>query len=81
MLRTPPVISLPMVTPPWPSANVQLRMTMSSDGTLTRLPSAFFPDLMAMQSSPVLNVHPWMTTSRQDSGSQPSLFGPWLSTE
>ena len=31
-----------------------------------------------MQSSPVSNVQPSMSTSRHDSGSQPSLFGPWL---
>ncbi len=35
---------------------------------------------MAMQSSPVSNVQFSMSTSRHDSGLQPSLFGPWLST-
>ena len=31
-----------------------------------------------MQSSPVSNVQRSISTSRHDSGSQPSLFGPWL---
>ena len=31
-----------------------------------------------MQSSPVSKVQPSISTSRHDSGSQPSLFGPWL---
>ena len=31
-----------------------------------------------MQSSPVLNTQRSISTSRHDSGSQPSLFGPWL---
>ena len=33
---------------------------------------------MAMQSSPVSKTQSSMSTSREDSGSQPSLFGPWL---
>ena len=36
------------------------------------------PALIAMQSSPVSNAQFVMRTSRHDSGSQPSLFGPWL---
>ena len=31
-----------------------------------------------MQSSPVSKVQRSISTSRHDSGSQPSLFGPWL---
>jgi hypothetical protein len=31
-----------------------------------------------MQSSPVLKEHALIRTSSQHSGSQPSLFGPWL---
>ena len=53
---------------------------MFSLGTPMRRPSALRPDLMAMQSSPVSNVQFSISTSRHDSGSQPSLFGPWLST-
>jgi hypothetical protein len=33
-----------------------------------------------MQSSPVSKVQPSMRTPAQDSGLQPSLFGPWLRT-
>ena len=54
----------------------QLRTTMFSLGVARRRPSALRPDLMAMQSSPVLNEQPSMSTFLQDSGSQPSLFGP-----
>ena len=80
MLRAPPDISLPITTPPCPSFIVQLRMTTFSIGTARRRPSSFRPDLIAMQSSPVSNVQPSMSTSRHDSGSHPSLFGPWLLT-
>ena len=75
-LRVPPEHSLPIVTPPWPFFMRQLRMTMFSDGTLTRRPSALRPALIAMQSSPVSNEQFVMRTSRHDSGSQPSVFGP-----
>ena len=51
---------------------------MFSIGMLTRRPSLLRPDLRAMQSSPVSNVQRSIRTSRHDSGSQPSLFGPWL---
>ena len=65
-----------MVMPPCPLANVQFWMTRFWLGTLTRRPSASRPDLIAMQSSPVSNVTPSMTTPSQDSGSHPSVFGP-----
>ena len=77
--RTPPEISLPIVTPPWPSRISQSRTMMFSLGTLMRRPSALRPDLIAMQSSPVSKRQRSISTSRHDSGSQPSLFGPWLS--
>src|SRR5579863_9149694 len=77
-LRTPPDISLPMVSPPCPSFISQLRMTRFSLGTPTRRPSRFRPDLIAMQSSPVSNTQFSIRTSRDESGSHPSLFGPWL---
>ena len=80
MLRAPPDTSLPITTPPCPSFMEQLRMTTFSIGAARRRPSSFRPDFSAMQSSPVSNVHPSMSTSRHDSGSQPSLFGPWLLT-
>ena len=51
---------------------------MFSLGTFTRRPSALRPDLIAMQSSPVSNTQRSMSTSRHDSGLQPSLFGPSL---
>src|SRR3954463_444417 len=75
-LRQPPEISLPIVTPPCPSRITQRRTTIFSEGSPPRLPSLLRPDLMAMQSSPVSKVHPSINTSRQDSGSHPSLFGP-----
>jgi len=53
-LRTPPDISLPMTTPPWPSNIVQLVTVMFSQGRPTRRPSASRPDLIVMQSSPTL---------------------------
>src|SRR3984885_8314044 len=77
-LRTPPEISLPTVTPPWPSFIRQLRMTMFCEGIPNRRPSAFLPDLMAMQSSPVLKKQFSTSTSVEDSGSHPSVFGPKL---
>ena len=80
MLRAPPEISLPMVTPPCPSFIVQSRMITFSTGTLTRRPSSLRPDLSAMQSSPVSKAQRSISTSRHDSGLQPSLFGPWLLT-
>src|SRR3989339_933005 len=48
-------------------------------GLFNRLPSVFRPDLIAMQSSPVLKKQFLMSTSVHDSGSHPSLFGPWPS--
>ena len=51
---------------------------MFSIGTFRRRPSSLRPDLIAMQSSPVSNVQRSISTSEHDSGSQPSLFGPWL---
>ena len=81
MFRAPPEISLPITTPPWPSFIVQLRTITFSIGVFTRRPSLFRPDFRAMQSSPVSNVQPSISTSRHDSGSQPSLFGPWLRIE
>ena len=81
MSITPPVVSLPAVTPPFPSAISQFRTTAYRAGTLTRRPSASLPDLNAMQSSPVEIVQCSISTSVQDSGSMPSLFGPFgLST-
>src|SRR5438128_513747 len=78
-LRIPPETSLPIDTPPWPSFMLQLRTIRLLHGTFTRRPSAFLPDLIAMQSSPVLNVQFSMSTSVHDSGSHPSLFGPCVS--
>src|ERR1039458_1715170 len=71
-----PEISLPMAVPAWPSRIVQSRMIRFTDGTPMRRRSSLRPDLMAMQSSPVSNRHFSISTSRQLSGSQPSLFAP-----
>ena len=59
----PPETSLPIETPPWPSFIWQSRMMMFSLGTLMRRPSALRPDLIAMQSSPVLNTQLLISTS------------------
>src|SRR4029079_18022537 len=75
---TPPDISLPTVIPPCPSRIRQPRTMMFLVGTFTRRPSAFRTDLIAMQTSPVLKSQFSIKTSVHDSGSQPSLFGPWL---
>src|SRR5690349_22186496 len=51
-------------------------MTILRDGTLSLRPSAFLPDLIAIQSSPVLKKQSLINTSVHDSGSHPSVFGP-----
>src|SRR5580692_781380 len=53
-------------------------MTIFCEGIASLRPSAFLPDLMAMQSSPVLKKQFSTSTSVQDSGSHPSVFGPKL---
>ena len=50
------------------------------DGAARRSPSRPRPDLIAMQSSLVSKWQPSIRTPLQDSGSQPSSFGPWLAT-
>src|SRR5436305_9081115 len=77
--RIPPETSLPIETPPCPSFMTQSRITTLLQGTFTRRPSSFRPDLIAMQSSPVLKTQLLINTSSQHSGSQPSLLGPLLS--
>ena len=59
---------------------LQLRTTMFSLGRAQRRPSTLRPDLIAIQSSPVLKVQSSISTFLQDSGSQPSPLGPLLST-
>ena len=78
--RTLPLTSLPIVTPPWPARIRQPRTTTRCEGVARRRPSAFRPDLIAMQSSPVSNSVSSISTSLDDSGSQPSLFGPLETT-
>jgi hypothetical protein len=79
-LRTPPDISLPITTPPWPRSPCRRRTTMFSLGLPTRQPSSFRPDLITTQSSPVLKKESSIRTFRLESGLQPSLFGPLVST-
>ncbi len=67
-----------METPPCPSCMRQLRTITFSQAAPTRRPSRLRPLLMAMQSSPVSKSQPSISTSVEHSGSQPSLFGPWL---
>src|SRR5580692_11684819 len=76
--RTSPEVSLPMVTPPCPSFITQFLTIILWLGTPTRRPSRLRPLLMAMQSSPVSNSQSSISTSLDDSGLHPSLFGPWL---
>src|SRR5665213_726796 len=77
--RIPAETSLPRVIPPWPSFISQFRTITFSVGAATLRPSRLRPDLMAMQSSPVLKLQLSIRTSVHESGSQPSLFGQWLS--
>jgi hypothetical protein len=49
-------------------------------GLASRRPSSLRPEFTAMQSSPVSKVQPSISMPSTDSGSQPSLFGPWPST-
>jgi hypothetical protein len=72
--RTPPDISLPITTPPWPASMVQLAITMFSHGAGSAF-DASVPALMAMQSSPTSMWQSVMRTLRHDSGSMPSVFG------
>src|SRR5258708_24294730 len=65
-----------MVTPQGRWFSGEFWMGRCSEGTLTRLPSAFLPALIAMQSSPVLKSQSLISTSVHDSGSQPSVLGP-----
>src|SRR5580698_2526944 len=78
MLRTSPDASLPIVTPPCPSFMTHFRTIMFWLGTAIRRPSRLRPLLIAMQSSPVSNSQLSISTSVEDSGSHPSLFGPWV---
>ena len=75
ILLTPPAISLPTTTPPWPRSIRQLRISYSADGTLSSLPKKILLDLIAMQSSPTEITVPRIRTFWQDSGSMPSVFG------
>ena len=77
-LRQPPEISEPMTTPPCPSAIVQWRTMMFSEGMFQRRPSSLRPLLIAMQSSPVWKRQFSMSTFSHDSGSHPSPLGPSL---
>ena len=74
---TPAPISLPSVTPPWPLCITQFWITWFCDGPYCT--SRFLPDLIAMQSSPVLNSTFSQSTVSHASGSKPSLFRPLLS--
>ena len=79
-LLQPAEISLPITTPPCPSAIVQPLTIMFLLGRPSRLPSPFLPLFIAMQSSPVSKRQFSISTSSQDSGSQPSPLGPSLYT-
>src|SRR6188474_934848 len=71
-LRTPPDISLPTVTPPWPLPERMRRITMFSLASPTRQPSSLSPALIATTSSLVLKNESSMSTLRDESGLQPS---------
>ena len=72
-LRTPPLISLPMTTPPCPCTIVQPVIVMFSHGT--RSGEASVPALMVMQSSPTSMWQSLIRTFRHDSGLMPSVLG------
>ena len=75
MLRTPPDISLPMTTPPWPCSMVQFVMVWFSAGRPILRPWRSRPDLIVMQSSPALMWQSEMWTLRHDSGIDPVGVG------
>merc|ERR1719295_1230219 len=52
---------------------------MLFDGMPTARPSASFPLLIAMQSSPDDTEQRWISTSEHESGSMPSVLGPSVS--
>jgi hypothetical protein len=54
----------------------QLVIVTCSVGLAVRLPSASLPDLITMQSSPVLKKQSDILTLRQESTSMPSPLGP-----
>ena len=74
-LRTLPLISLPITTPPCPESMVQLVIVIFSQGTPKRRACASLPDLIVMQSSPTDIWQSLICTLRQDSGFTPSVFG------
>ena len=65
---TPPLISLPITTPPCPLNMVQLVMVIFSQGTPSLRACKSRPDLMVMQSSPTEMWQSLMCTFLQDSG-------------
>ena len=71
-----PRSSLPTTTAPWPWYMTQLVIVTCSVGLATRRPSASRPDLITMQSSPVLKKQSDIRTLRLESTSIPSPFGP-----
>jgi len=72
---TPPLISLPITTPPCPLNMVQLVMVIFSQGTPSLRACKSRPDLMVMQSSPTEMWQSLMCTFLQDSGLMPSVLG------
>src|SRR5262245_8944666 len=73
--RTPPDISLPIVTPPCPLYITQLVIVISSEALPILRPSSLVPDLIAMQSSPTSIRQLEICTFLQASGLMPSVLG------
>ena len=72
---TPPLISLPITTPPCPLNMVQLVIVIFSQGTPSLRACRSRPDLMVMQSSPTEMWQSQMCTFLHDSGLMPSVLG------
>ena len=73
--ETPPAVSLPMTTAPWPSCMEQWVTRTAVQGGRTGRSMESLPLLMATQSSPTENSHPETSTPVQLSGLTPSVLG------
>ena len=75
MLRTLPLISLPITTPPCPESIVQFVTVIFSQGVAKRRPCKSRPLLMVIQSSPTEIWQSEICTFLHDSGLIPSVLG------
>lgn len=73
--ETPPAVSLPTTTAPWPSCMEQCRTRTPVQGGRRARSRESLPLLMATQSSPTENSQPKTSTPVQLSGFTPSVLG------